>query len=49
VVIHLLFVYRAEINECVAPESNNIDAGIALIENIPIVMSAPSAVASALT
>jgi hypothetical protein len=36
-------------NECVAPESNSIDAGTELIKNVPIAISAPSAVASALT
>jgi hypothetical protein len=35
-------------NECVAPESNNIAAGTEFIRNIPIAMSEPSAVASAL-
>jgi hypothetical protein len=35
-------------NECIAPESNNIAAGTELIKNIPIAMSAPSVVASAL-
>jgi hypothetical protein len=29
-------------NECVAPESNNIDARTELIRNTPIVMSEPS-------
>jgi hypothetical protein len=35
-------------NECEAPESNSIDAEIELIRNVPITMSEPSAVASAL-
>jgi hypothetical protein len=35
-------------NECIAPESNNIATGTELIKNVPIAMSAPSAVASAL-
>jgi hypothetical protein len=36
-------------NECVAPESNNIVAGTELIKNVPIAISVASAVASALT
>jgi hypothetical protein len=35
-------------NKCVAPESNNIAAGTELIKNVPIAISAPSVVASAL-
>jgi hypothetical protein len=35
-------------NECEALESNNIDAGIELIRNVPIAMLEPSVVASAL-
>jgi hypothetical protein len=35
-------------NECVAPESNNIAAGIKLIKNVPVAMSTPSAVALAI-
>jgi hypothetical protein len=35
-------------NECVAPESNNIVAGTELIRSIPIAMPEPSAVASTL-
>jgi hypothetical protein len=35
-------------NECEAPESNIIDVRIELIRNIPITMSEPSAIASAL-
>jgi hypothetical protein len=29
--ISLVLAYRADMNECVAPESNNIVAGMALI------------------
>jgi hypothetical protein len=35
-------------NECVAPESNNIVAGTELIKNVPTAMSAPSTVVSTL-
>jgi hypothetical protein len=35
-------------NECVAPESNNIAAVTELIKNVLISMSAPSAIALAL-
>jgi hypothetical protein len=35
-------------NECKALESNNKDAGMELIRNVPIVISEPSVVASAL-
>jgi hypothetical protein len=35
-------------NECEALESNSIDAGIELIRNVPIAMSEPSVVTSAL-
>jgi hypothetical protein len=35
-------------NECVAPESNNIAARTELIKNVPIAMLAPLVVASAL-
>jgi hypothetical protein len=35
-------------NECKAPESNSIDVKIELIRNIPIEMSEPSTIASAL-
>jgi hypothetical protein len=36
-------------NECVAPESNNIAARIELIKNVPIAILVLVAVASALT
>jgi hydroxymethylglutaryl-CoA reductase len=35
-------------NECEVPGSNNIDGIVELIRNVPIAMSEPSVVASAL-